>query len=43
MVESGMMPDFPIASEFRDEDILQVDEGAEADDVEEGDEADLEE
>lgn len=40
MVESGMTPDFPIASEFRDEDILQVDESAEADDVPEMDEED---
>jgi len=38
MVESGMMPDFPIASECRDEDILQVDEGAESDDIPEMDE-----
>jgi len=40
MVESGMMPDFPIESEFRDEDILQVDESAEDDDIPEMDEED---
>jgi hypothetical protein len=44
MAESRMMPDFPIESECRDEDILQEDEFAEDDDVgDEGDEADLEE
>jgi hypothetical protein len=30
-----MMPDFPIESECRDEDILQVSEDAESDDIEE--------
>lgn len=40
MVESGMMPDFPIGSECHDEDILQEDEGAEPDDMTEMEEED---
>ena len=36
-----MMPDWPIDESV--EDILQTDEGAEPDDIEEGDDADLEE
>jgi hypothetical protein len=35
-----MMPDYPLASEFHDEDILQVDESAEDDDIPEMEEED---